>query len=172
MYVFRCCATTDNPRLPIYPALPVLSRHRNTDLIFGIHSNKSTPMSQKNIVIVGGGYAGVGVINNLQGKVPGYRIVLVEKQNFMFIRLAAARASSSEDISDQVLVPYDRLFKSPDVGLVVKASVTKIKPHSVVLSEPHKLFGLEIDFDYLVSLFRRTSLMIGHRNRKYLARSY
>ena len=100
----------------------------------------------------------------MQGKVPGYRIVLVEKQDFMFIRLAAARASSSEDISDRVLVPYDKLFKSPD-GVVLKA----IKPHSVVLSEPHKLFGPEIDFDYLVSLFRETLLMIRHRHRKYLA---
>ena len=67
-------------------------------------------MSKKNIVIVGGGYAGVGVINNLEGKVPDHRIVLVEKQDFMYVRLAAARASSSEDISDRVLVPYDKLF--------------------------------------------------------------
>jgi len=126
-------------------------------------------MSKKNIVIVGGGYAGVGVINNLEGKVPGYRIVLVEKQDFMFVRLAAARASSSEDISDRVLVPYDKLFKSPDVGIVVKSSVTAIKPHSVVLSEPHKLFGPEIEFDYLVSPFRKNSLMTGHRYGKYLA---
>jgi NADH dehydrogenase FAD-containing subunit len=128
-------------------------------------------MSKKNIVIVGGGYAGVWIINNLQGKVPSYRIVLVEKQDFMFIRLAAARASSSEDISDRVLVPYDKLFKSPDVGVVLKASATAIKPHSVVLSEPHKLFGPEIDFDYLVLHPRETLLMIGHRHRKYLARS-
>jgi len=113
-------------------------------------------MSKKNIVIVGGGYAGVGVINNLECKVPGYRIVLVEKQDFMFVRLAAARASSSEDISDRVLVPYDKLFKSPDDGIVVKASVTSIKPHSVVLSEPHKLFGPEIDFEYLVEPFMQT----------------
>ena len=75
-------------------------------------------MSKKNIVIIGGGYAGVWIINNLEGKVPGYRIVLVERQDFMFVRLAAARASSSEDISDRVLIPYDKLFKSPDVGVV------------------------------------------------------
>ena len=128
-------------------------------------------MSKKNIVIVGGGYAGVGVINNLEGKVPDHRIVLVEKQDFMYVRLAAARASSSEDISDRVLVPYDKLFKSPDVGIVVKSSVTAIKPHSVVLSQPHKLFGPEIEFDYLVSPFRENLLMTGHRDRKYLARS-
>jgi NADH dehydrogenase FAD-containing subunit len=107
-------------------------------------------MSKKNIVIVGGGYAGVGVINNLEGKVRGYRIVLVEKQEFMFARLGAVRAASSEDISERVLVPYDKLFKAPEDGVVVQASVTAIKPHSVVLSEPHKLFGSEIDFEYLV----------------------
>jgi len=108
-------------------------------------------MSKKNIVVVGGGYAGLSVINKLEGTLPSnYRIVLVEKQEFMFLRLAAARASTSEDISDQVLVAYDRVFKSQDVGVVVKASVTQIKPHSVVISTPHDLFGSEIDFEYLV----------------------
>jgi NADH dehydrogenase FAD-containing subunit len=109
-------------------------------------------MSKKNIVVIGGGYAGLGLINTLDGQLPNtYRIVLVEKQDFAYLRMAAARASASEDISEQILVPYDRLFKSEDSGIVVKATVTQIKPHSVVLSEPHKLFGSEIDFDYLVS---------------------
>lgn len=108
-------------------------------------------MAKKNIVVVGGGYAGVGVINKLEGIMPTtHKIVLIEQQDFMYIRLGAARASASEDISEQVLVPYDKLFNSPDIGVVVKASVTKINPHSVVLSEPHKSFGSEIEFDYLV----------------------
>ena len=79
----------------------------------------------------------------------------------MFVRLAAAGASSSEDISNRVLVPYERLFKSPDVDIVVKATVTAIKPNSIVLLESHKLCGPEID--YLVSLFRDILLIIGHR---------
>lgn len=108
-------------------------------------------MSKKNIVVVGGGYAGVGVINKLEGALPStHRIVLIEQQDFMYIRLGAARASASEDIAEQVLVPYDKLFKSPDIGVVVQASVSKINPHSVVLSAPHKLFGSEVEFDYLV----------------------
>jgi NADH dehydrogenase FAD-containing subunit len=108
-------------------------------------------MSQKNIVIIGGGYAGLNAIPKLQGSIPSsYRIVLIEQQDFFYVKLGAARAAASEDISDQILVPYDRLFKSPEAGVVVKASVTKINPHSVVLSEPHKLLGREIDFEYLV----------------------
>jgi apoptosis-inducing factor 2 len=110
-------------------------------------------MSKKNIVIIGGGYAGLSTIAKLQGYLPAsYRIVLIEQQDFFYVKIAGARAAASEDIADQILVPYDRLFKSPEAGVVVKSSVTKINPHSVVLSEPHKLVGSEIDFDYLVHI--------------------
>ena len=110
-------------------------------------------MAKKNIIIVGGGYAGVGIINKLENALPNtHRIILIEQQDFMYIKLAAARASSSEDIAEQVLVPYDKLFKSSEIGIVVKASVKTINPHSVVLSVPHKTFGYEIEFDYLVCL--------------------
>jgi NADH dehydrogenase FAD-containing subunit len=108
-------------------------------------------MSKKNIVIIGGGYAGLNIISKLQGSIPSsYRIVLVDKQDFFYVKMGAARAAASEDISEQVLVPYDRLFKSPEAGVVVKATVTKINSHSVILSEPHKLFRNEVDFEYLV----------------------
>jgi apoptosis-inducing factor 2 len=108
-------------------------------------------MSKKNIVIIGGGYAGLSTIAKLQGYLPtSYKIVLIEQQDFFYVKLGGARAAASEDIADQILVPYDKLFKSPEAGVVVKSSVTKINPHSVVLSEPHKSFGSEIDFDYLV----------------------
>lgn len=108
-------------------------------------------MSKKNIVVLGGGYAGVATINKLKGALPGnFRIVLVEKQEFMYARTAALRAATSEDIADDALIPYDKIFTSPDTGVVVKASVTQIKQHSVVISTPHKLFGSEIDFEYLV----------------------
>jgi NADH dehydrogenase FAD-containing subunit len=108
-------------------------------------------MQKKNIVIVGGGYAGVGLVQQIEKTLPStHRIILIEEQEFMYVKLGAARAAASEDISDKVLLPYDKLFKSEDVGVVVQASVTKINAHSVTLSKPHNLFGTEIDFDYLV----------------------
>jgi Pyridine nucleotide-disulphide oxidoreductase len=110
-------------------------------------------MSKKNIVIVGGGYAGLSLINKLDGTLPKtHRIVLIEPQDFFYVRLAAARVATSEDIAEQVLVPYDKLFKTPEQGVVVRAAVTEIKPHSVKLSQPHKLFGSEVEFDILVCL--------------------
>lgn len=128
-------------------------------------------MSKKNIVIVGGGYAGITVINRLEGVLPStHRIVLIEQQDFMYLRLAAARASTSEDIAEKVLVPYDNLFKSPDIGVVVRASVSKITPHSVTLSEPHETFGTKIDFDYLVIDSNVRPLKIGYRDRELLER--
>jgi NADH:ubiquinone reductase (H+-translocating) len=126
-------------------------------------------MSKKNIVIIGGGYAGVSVINSMEGLLPStHRIVLVEQQDFMYLRLAAARASASEDIAERVLVPYDKLFKSPETGVVVNASVSSVNPHSVTLSEPHETFGTEIDFDYLVIYLNVYALKIDYCHRKLL----
>lgn len=110
-----------------------------------------TSTSKKNIVIVGGGYAGVGLIPLIEKFLPKtHRIILIEEQEFMYVKLGALRAAASEDIAEQVLVPYDRLFKSEETGIVVQASVTTIKPHSVIISKPHRLFGSEIEFEYLV----------------------
>jgi len=123
-------------------------------------------MSKKNVVVIGGGYAGLATVSKLQGSLPkSYRIVLIEQQDFFYIKLAGARAAASEDISEQVLVPYDRLFKSPELGVVVKASVSKINPHSVVLSEPDTLFGSEVGFEYLVPVMDdRHRLTLGCRH--------
>jgi|SRR5579859_7886705 len=108
-------------------------------------------MAQKNIVIVGGGYAGIHLIPRIEKFLPStHRIVLVEEQDFMYHRLGALRAAAAEDIAADVLIPYDRLFKSDKIGIVVKATVTQIKPHSVVISRPHAQFGSDIAFDYLV----------------------
>jgi NADH dehydrogenase FAD-containing subunit len=107
--------------------------------------------SKKNIVIVGGGYAAMGLIPLIEKFLPKtHRIVLIEEQEFMYVKLAALRAAASEDIAEQVLVPYTRFFKSEETGIVVQASVTTIKPHSVIISKPHKQFGSEVEFDYLV----------------------
>lgn len=106
---------------------------------------------KKNIVIVGGGYAGVGMIPLIEKFLPEtHRIVLIDEQEFMYVKLGALRAAASEDIAEQILVPYTRFFKSEETGIVVQASVTTIKPHSVIISKPHKLFGSEVEFDYLV----------------------
>ena len=108
-------------------------------------------MSKKNIVIIGGGYAGIGLIPLLEKFLPKtHRIVLIEEQEFMYVKLGALRAAASEDIAEQVLVPYSRLFKSEETGIVVQASVTTIKAKSVIISRPHKLFGSEVEFEYLV----------------------
>ena len=110
-------------------------------------------MSKKNIVIVGGGHAGINLIHQIEKFSPAtHRIVLVEEQEFMQMKLGSARAAASEDIGEKVLLPYNRLFKSEDIGVVLNASVTKVNTHSVVLSKPHKKFGKEVEFDYLVCL--------------------
>jgi len=106
---------------------------------------------KKNIVIVGGGYAGIGLVHQIEKIMPStHRIVLIEEQEFMYAKLGAARASTSEDIAERILIPYNKLFKSDATGIVVQASVTGIRPDSVAVDPPHANFGSDIGFDYLV----------------------
>jgi NADH dehydrogenase FAD-containing subunit len=106
---------------------------------------------KKNIVIVGGGYAGVNLVPKIEKFLPAsHRIVLIEEQDFFYHKIGALRAAAAENIADKVLVPYDKFFKSDTTGIVVKASVTEINPHSVTLSQPHQLFGEQVPFEYLV----------------------
>ena len=126
---------------------------------------------RKNIVIVGGGYAGLNLIPKIEKFLPStHRIVLIEEQEFFYQRLAALRASTSEDIGERVVVPYDKLFASESIGIVVKATVTAIKPHSVVLSTTHKKFGSEVPFEFLVRVIDM-QLTIGYCRRKSLERT-
>jgi NADH dehydrogenase FAD-containing subunit len=119
-------------------------------------------MSQKNVVIVGGGYAGINSVHAIEKILPKtHRIVLVDEQDFMNSRIGAARASTAEDLSEEILIPYDKLFKSDDLGVFVHASVAQIMAHSVVLASPDPSFGSEIPFDYLVR--RNRSVLIDRR---------
>ena len=119
---------------------------------------------KKNIVIVGGGYAGIFLIPQIEKFLPPtHRIVLIEEQEFMYARLAALRAGASEDIAEKILIPYNRLFKSDATGVVVQAKVVDIKEHSVTLSAPHRQFGNEVPFDYLVFSPYLPFLMKGRR---------
>jgi len=108
-------------------------------------------MDQKNIVVLGGGYAGLNFISKFKKNLPStHRIVLVDEQDFFYHKIGVLRAVGGENISDRVLVPYDKLFSSPNIGIVVHASATEIKPHSVIISKPHSNFGSEIPFEYLL----------------------
>ncbi|CEG63917.1 hypothetical protein RMATCC62417_00983 [Rhizopus microsporus] len=111
-------------------------------------------MSQiKNIVILGGGFAGVGVARGLEKELADarddqYRIILIEKKNHFYHSIGGLRAAVI-DWSDRVIIPYTNLFKN-NKHRVIQASAEKLERDHVILDREVDTFGSSVPFAYLV----------------------
>ncbi|KAG1039564.1 hypothetical protein G6F43_012470 [Rhizopus delemar] len=110
-------------------------------------------IQEKNIVIVGGGFAGVETANVLEKELTRsndsqYRIILIEKKTHFYHAIAGLR-SAVIDWDQQILVPYTNLFKS-DKHRVIQASAVQFEKNHIVLDREVQGFGSSIPFDYLI----------------------
>ncbi|CDH59491.1 amid-like nadh [Lichtheimia corymbifera JMRC:FSU:9682] len=88
----------------------------------------------QNIIILGGGYAGVGVARALEKRIANnnnYRIILIEKREFFYHAVAAPR-TLVEDIDN--MIPYSGVFKHKK-NQVVQASVVKLESNQIHLDQ-------------------------------------
>lgn len=92
-------------------------------------------MSSQNIVIVGGGAAGVSIAVSLAAQLPkvgtGYRVVLVTAREVYVHLLAMLRLSVNRaaKVEETALIPYDAILPS-NVGTVKIGAVSSIVPRS------------------------------------------
>ncbi|KAJ8656253.1 hypothetical protein O0I10_008047 [Lichtheimia ornata] len=102
----------------------------------------------KNIVIIGGGYAGVMLVTKLErsiSKHQDYRIIMIEKKTYFYHIIAAPRAAVEDW---DVLIPYTHLFKESK-NQVVHATAMHLNKHSVILDTPFE-GSTELPFDYCI----------------------
>ncbi|KAI7883018.1 FAD/NAD(P)-binding domain-containing protein [Lichtheimia hyalospora FSU 10163] len=102
----------------------------------------------KNIVIVGGGYAGVMLGTKLErslSKHHDYRIIMIEKKTYFYHIIAAPRAAVEDW---DVLIPYTHLFKE-NKNQVIHATAMHLNKHSVILDTPFE-GSTELPFDYCI----------------------
>ena len=65
---------------------------------------------QKNIVILGGGYAGLESLLALSKKdLNGACIILISKANFLYHNVATPRALVENKLSSDICIPFDNL---------------------------------------------------------------
>lgn len=102
----------------------------------------------KNIVVVGGGFAGFNLAKALSSKLDAsrYNLILVTSHPYMVQLVAAARmtASAADKLEDTALIPYDKLFINNNgthkVGTVVAIEETSPgKGGSVVLQSGERI---------------------------------
>lgn len=88
-------------------------------------------MDNKNIVIVGGGYAGLHAVNHIRKQLPGaeadgYRILLIDKESYHFRKVLLFKAAVTD--RSHLKVPFSMLLKK---GIeFVQAGLHAIDPHA------------------------------------------
>src|SRR3979409_2102288 len=95
--------------------------------------------SRRTVVVIGGGYGGVGVAKALDAAVD---VVLVEPKDAFIHNIGALRALVDPAFLPKIFMPYDRLLAR---GRVVHDRAVEVSPHRVVLAS-----GDAIDADYVV----------------------
>jgi pyruvate/2-oxoglutarate dehydrogenase complex dihydrolipoamide dehydrogenase (E3) component len=134
------------------PFLPLSVFVAAKEKVFAIiHSwSYTTVRDPKNIVIVGGSFAGVSLAQKLIHSVPtGYRVVLVERNShfnyaFNFPRYAVFAHPGHEKLA---FIPYDGIAKGAPAGVfeLVRGEVASISPRGVSTKD-----GGLIPYAYLV----------------------
>lgn len=111
----------------------------------------------KNIVILGGGFAGITAIHQLlrhydELKKAGYKITLVDRNSFHLFTPSLYEVATSEQTQKNICIPFREIFGNK--VSYVKGNVTKIDPanHLVLLDNQ------QLPYDYLlVALGSETS---------------
>ena len=115
-------------------------------------SSGSRPISEKNIVIVGGSYAGRAVASLLDA---GFTVTWIERRPFLIHKMMV-RSAVREDWIDAAFVPNDKILKR---GKLVQGNVVSVDQEKKTL-EYEGTDGSKhaIPFDYLVLATGATSV--------------
>ncbi|KAJ3339437.1 hypothetical protein HDU93_008252 [Gonapodya sp. JEL0774] len=88
----------------------------------------------KNIVIVGGSWAGCSAVLAARNKLPSdYRIIVIEPRSHFHYTFAFLRASVIPDFEQDLFIPYSGLFPDGSPNFMVSAKVLEVTPAHVVL---------------------------------------
>lgn len=111
----------------------------------------------KNIVVLGGGFAGITAIHQLlrhrqELKKAGYKIVLIDRNSFHLFTPSLYEVATSEQLQKNICIPFRQIFGS---------KVTYVKGTVTLIDKANHLVQLEneqIPYDYLlVSLGSETA---------------
>ncbi|KAI7855719.1 hypothetical protein BDC45DRAFT_87655 [Circinella umbellata] len=105
----------------------------------------------ENIVVVGGGYAGVRLAQTFEKKFSfesnnKFRIILVDKKSYFYHIIAGPRAAV-EHINN--VIPYTHTFRDNEKNIVVQATVVGLNKNTLYLDKPFE-GSMELPFAYAV----------------------
>lgn len=110
---------------------------------------KSLPPSEtKNVVVIGGSFAGVQIAKRLADTLPtGYRVILIEKNSHFNYVFLFPRFSVVKGHEQFAFIPYDGIAKSAPKGIFefVQDTAKEVSDKHILLGS-----GEKIDYEYLI----------------------
>lgn len=110
-------------------------------------------MSEKHIVIVGSGYAGIHVLTDLESKnLRNTRITLISKTNFFYHNVATPRCLIDESVISRICMPMDNLLRGPNKSFIHGrvSHIDKNELKYVKIVDNKELNEEILSFDYLI----------------------
>lgn len=109
--------------------------------------------TNKTVVIVGGGYAGIQVLEAFgKQKLKNVNIILISQTNYFYHNVAAPRTLVDESIISKILVPYDKITNDREKKFL-HGKVTKIGLQEIVyipIVNNNEQNEQKLSFDYLI----------------------
>lgn len=100
----------------------------------------------KEIVILGGGYAGLRALKTLQGSKGGFHITLVDRNDYHYEATDLHEVAAGTQPAEKILYPIEDIV-DPDVTTFIQASVEKIDRDKQEVSLDN---GETLSYDYVI----------------------
>ncbi|KAJ6502071.1 hypothetical protein C8R45DRAFT_1209701, partial [Mycena sanguinolenta] len=120
--------------------------HRQFSAFLQRWTYKALP-DAKNVVVLGGSFAGLPLVEGLAATLPsGYKVIFIDKNSHINFLFAFPRFSVVPGYEHTAFIPYDGTAKGSPAGLV-----TRIQDTAVGLTNTHIRLasGREIEYEYL-----------------------
>src|SRR5437899_461114 len=131
--------------------------HQRRTVFLPGQNPRSIPMAeQKNIVVIGGGFAGTTLARELDGKLPtGYQLLVISEESYTTFNPLLAEAVGASIFPEQVVAPIREMLVR---GRFIMGRVTAIDAAAKTLSCASLAGNLDVDYEHLV-------IAIGNRAR-------
>jgi NADH:ubiquinone reductase (H+-translocating) len=118
-------------------------------------------MNTKNIIIVGGGFAGINLAKQLAGDMR-FNVVLVDKNNYHFFPPLLYQVATAFIETSNITYPYRRMFQQKENVRFYNGSLIKIIPSENIIETDNGILA----YDYLVLAMGTETNYFGMKNVK------
>ncbi|CAI2163176.1 13485_t:CDS:1 [Funneliformis geosporum] len=106
--------------------------------------------TKPNIVIIGGGYAGLTAAQKLSSTLSNtHQILLIERKSHFHHDIGGLRAIVEEGFEKKIIIPYDHIFEKHGDGKVIHGTVTRFNKNDLIVRKSN---GQEININFEIAV--------------------